>query len=284
MSVRNIEPAFKGWTKPGPLPDLEELQEVELEEGESLDAISGHYRIFQLKKGHRFSTDDILTAWYGTCGCPSAGSALDLGSGLGTVAMMVAWRLPHIKVVGVEAQPVSAALARKSARYNGLQQRYEIREGDFRTQGLAAHERFDLVTGTPPYFPLDSGPTSHHPQKVACRFEVRGAIDAYCEVAARHLAPGGVFATVFPQQPAHQLERVVEAARAAGLTIVRRRPIALKQGEPPLLSLFLMHRTQDLPPSMHARTWVEPALVIRTPEGEVHPEYSAIKLSFGFPP
>ena len=32
--------------------------------GETLDAISGHFRIFQLAKGHRFSTDDVLTAFY----------------------------------------------------------------------------------------------------------------------------------------------------------------------------------------------------------------------------
>ena len=29
---------------------------------ETLDAISGHFRLFQLRDGHRFSTDDILTA------------------------------------------------------------------------------------------------------------------------------------------------------------------------------------------------------------------------------
>jgi hypothetical protein len=30
--------------------------------GESLDALSGHFRILQLRRGHRFSTDDVLTA------------------------------------------------------------------------------------------------------------------------------------------------------------------------------------------------------------------------------
>jgi len=36
---------------------------VEVPDDESLDAISGHFRLFQLKRGHRFSTDDVLTAW-----------------------------------------------------------------------------------------------------------------------------------------------------------------------------------------------------------------------------
>ena len=282
--IRNTNPTFRGWTKPGPMPDLEQIHEVELGDGETIDSLCGHYRIFQLKKGHRFSTDDILTAWYGTSWCPSASSALDLGSGLGTVAMMVAWRLPGARVVGVEAQEVSVALARKSQRYNGLTERWEIRTGDFRDEGLEEEERFELITGTPPYFPLDSGITSEHPQKVACRFEVRGDIASYCEVAARHLAPGATFACVFPIRPEHQLERVERAAAEHGLVIIRRRAIELKEGEPALLSLFLMMRAEDLPESMRDQTWVEPPLVIRREDGSVHPEYAAVKLSFGFPP
>jgi hypothetical protein len=49
--------------------------------GETFDAISGHFRIFQLEAGHRFSTDDVLTAWYGTSWAPSASRVLDLGRG-----------------------------------------------------------------------------------------------------------------------------------------------------------------------------------------------------------
>ena len=37
---------------------------------ETLDALSGHFRIYQLRRGHRFSTDDLLTAWYGTSAAP----------------------------------------------------------------------------------------------------------------------------------------------------------------------------------------------------------------------
>ena len=54
-----------------------------VEPNETLDSVGGHFRLFQLKDGHRFSTDDVLTAWYGTTWCPSARTALDLGSGAG---------------------------------------------------------------------------------------------------------------------------------------------------------------------------------------------------------
>jgi tRNA1Val (adenine37-N6)-methyltransferase len=274
---------FKGWAKPGPVPPGLSTGHT-VEPNETLDAISGHFRLFQLRDGHRFSTDDILTAWYGTTWCPIARTALDLGSGIGTVGMICAWRLPGARLVTVEAQSESVALARKSASYNGLTDRYEIREGDFRDAGvLRADESFDLITGSPPYFPTEAGVKSEHPQKLACRFELRGTISDYCSTAAKHLARGGFFVCVFPVE-AIQLARVESGARAAGLVIVRKRSIVFREGEPPLIGLFGMMRADDLPEWFRGQTWEEPPLTIRTRDGKIHPEYSAVKLAIGFPP
>jgi tRNA1Val (adenine37-N6)-methyltransferase len=275
------DPFFKGWAKPGPTA----AAGVEPEAGESLDAISGDFRLFQLKDGHRFSTDDVLTAFYGTSWCPRAERVLDLGSGIGSVGMIAAWRLAGARFVTVEAQADSVRLAKKSCRYNGLGERYDIRQGDFRdTAVLGEGERFDLVLGSPPYFPLDGGSHGDHPQKIACRFEQRGTIADYATVAEKHLAPGGLFACVFPLEPAFQKERVLAAASGAGLALVRWRPVILKEGESPLLGLFAMTRASDLPEWFRANSWQEPPLTIRTRSGAVHPEYMAVKLSFGFPP
>ncbi|MBI3882381.1 MAG: methyltransferase domain-containing protein [Verrucomicrobia bacterium] len=279
------ESYFKGWAKPGPVPPGALGNGPVVEPGETLDAISGHFRLFQLEKGHRFSTDDVLTAWFGTSWCPTARTVLDLGSGIGTVGMIAAWRLTGARFVTVEAQPESVRLARKSAEWNGLGSRYEIREGDFRdARVLREDERFDLVFGSPPYFPLGSGVEGDHPQKIACRFEVRGTVADYATTAAKHLERGGIFACAFPVSPPEQEERVRAGAAEAGLVIVRRRPVVLREGERPLLGLFVLMRAADLPEAMRARTWTEPALIIRAANGSVHPEYSAVKLAFGFPP
>jgi tRNA1Val (adenine37-N6)-methyltransferase len=278
-----VESHFKGWAKPGPVPPGLSSG-VTVEPHETLDAISGHFRLFQLRDGHRFSTDDILTAWYGTTWCPTARTALDLGSGIGTVGMICAWRLQGTKFVTVEAQAESVALAKKSARYNGLTDRYEIREGDFRDENvLRTAEKFDLVTGSPPYFPQGAGIESEHPQKLACRFELRGTIADYCATAAKHLAPGGFFACVFPHEPA-QFARVEAAAKNSGLVIVRKRPVVFREGDPALVALFGLMCAEDLPEWLRRQTWTEPELVIRTRDGKIHPEYSAVKLAIGFPP
>jgi tRNA1(Val) A37 N6-methylase TrmN6 len=277
-----METHFKGWATPGPVPPGARLQHGDLPAGETLDALSGYYRIYQLRKGHRFSTDDLLVAWYGTTWAPCARTVLDLGSGIGSVGMIAAWRLQGARLVTVEAQEESVRLARQSADYNGLAGRCEIRHGDFRAPGvLGDEERFDLVLGSPPYFPVGTGIDGDHPQKVACRFELRGDIRDYCQTAAGHLERGGLFACVFPEE---QRPRVEAAAREASLTIVRRRPVAFREDEPPLVGAFAMMCGGDLPEDFRRRTWVEPPLVIRRADGSVHPEYAAVKLAVGFPP
>jgi tRNA1Val (adenine37-N6)-methyltransferase len=276
-----IETHFRGWAKPGPIPPGA-ADPPALPPAETLDAISGHFRLFQLRDGHRFSTDDVLTAWYGTTWVPSARRVLDLGSGIGSVGMIAAWRLQGARFVTIEAQEESVRLARRSAAYNGLDDRYEIRLADFRAaHALDPGETFDLVLGSPPYFPVGTGVEGDHPQKVACRFELRGDIGDYTRVAAAHLARGGLFACVFPEE---QRQRVASAAAAARLIIVRRRPVVFRQGDDPLVTLFAMARSDDLPDAMRDRTWSEPPLVIRCADGSVHPEYSAVKLAVGFPP
>ena len=267
---------YRGWRRPGPVPP----GGVEPEEGETLDVICGWFRIFQYAKGHRYSTDDVLTAWYGTTCAPRVDRAADLGSGIGSVATIVAWRLPGATFCTVEAQEISLRLARKSMRYNGLDARVTLYHGDLRDASILANEKpFDLVTGSPPYWPVGTASEAAHAQAIPARLEVRGSVADYAEAAARILAPGGVFAFVFPTA---QLDRALDAVKDAGLRLIRRRDVIFKDGEPPLITLFAASRTSDIPATFE--TLVENPLTIRTRDGGVDPEYSAIRLSFGFPP
>lgn len=268
--------AYRGWTRPGPLPP----GGVEPEEDETLEYIAGNFRIFQYEKGHRYSTDDVLTAWYGTTCAPRVERAADLGSGIGSVAIVAAWRLPGATFTTVEAQEVSIRLARKSVRYNGLENRFTLLHGDLRDPALFdGAAPFDLVLGSPPYFPRGTVVEAGHPQAVPARVEVRGTVADYAAAAARIIAPGGVFAFVFPFA---QLARADAALRDNALALVRRRDVVFKEGESPLISLFAATPARDLPPSWSG--WIEPPLTVRRRDGTFDAEYSAVRLSFGFPP
>ncbi len=274
-------PSFKGWTRPGPVPP----GGVDLEPGETLDGLCGHWRIFQLEKGNRFSTDDLVTAWYGTSWCPRAERIADLGSGIGSVALLSAWRCPGAVVHTVEAQEESLRLAQKSIRHNGLEQRVFPRLGDLRDPDLFAGEaRFDLVTGTPPYWPEGHRLPAAHPQSVPARMEVRGDIAAYARAAARLLAPGGLFAFGFPND---QRERALAGLEAAGLLCLRRREFIFKEGEPYGLDVFAAARRQDLPEGFGIQAAcpeAEAPVLVRRADGSVAPGIALIRLALGFPP
>ena len=274
-------PAFKGWTRPGPTPP----GGLDPEPGETLDGLCGRWRIFQLAKGNRFSTDDLVTAWYGTSWCPRAGRIADLGSGIGSVALLAAWRCPGAEVHTVEAQEESLRLARRSIAYNGQGHRIFPRLGDLRDPDLFAGEApFDLVLGTPPYWPEGHRLPAAHPQSIPARLEVRGGIADYAQAAARLLAPGGLFACVFPND---QRARALAALAGAGLLCLHRREFVFKEGEPYGLDVFAAARRQDLPEGFEDRAQcpeVEAPVLIRHADGAVDPGIARIRLALGFPP
>jgi tRNA1(Val) A37 N6-methylase TrmN6 len=165
-------------------------------------------------------------------------------------------------------------------RYNGLEDRFTLYQGDLRDAGVLAGEApFDLVTGSPPYWPSGTATAAEHPQAVPARIEVRGSVADYALAAARVLAPGGVFAFVFPTV---QIERVFAALAHARLALVRRREVVFREGEPSVITLFAAARGEDLPATYQAL--VEAPLTIRGRDGSVPAEYSAVRMSFGFPP
>lgn len=232
---------------------------------ESLDPICGAWRMFQLRKGHRFSTDDMAAAWRASLARPGATRLLDLGCGIGSVGLTTLWNLSDAAtLVGVEAQEVSAALARRTVRLNGLEDRATIVHGDIRDAdvvppALRPDGGFDLITGSPPYFPTDKGIVPAHPQKAGARFELRGSVFDYCAAARRWLAPGGAFAFVMVADD----PRTEAAPLANDLIVEERLDVVFRAGRDPLVCVLVCRRAEDGPVE---RRHVE--LVVRGADGQ----------------
>lgn len=221
--------------------------------------------------------DDLVTAWLATVVVSSPPArALDLGCGLGTVLLLTAWRFPEARCVGIEAQELSASLARRSVAFDGASDRVEVRSGDFRDPALTPEGAcYDLVTGTPPYFPSGTGTESDHVQRAPCRFEHRGGVEAYASAAARLLAPGGVFVACEAALTAH---RVAPALEAAGLELERGLDVVPRAGKPPLIVVFAARRTGEAGPRQRQ------TLVVRDAHGQRTPELRALRGDLGMPP
>ncbi len=291
---------FTGYLAPGPLPAVEHTepgtiaapsqQVLTFDGGETeLCFLVGHWKIFQSTQTHRYSTDDVVTAWAAqrlrlapgppgtvagaqhniaqlTAGVKYTRDSLrilDIGCGIGSVLLMNAWCHPQAVCVGLEAQATRAAQALRSAQYNvgesstsasadwlsaesgaaagpaaGEQvPRISVVNGDLRDAGaLPAGVKFDLITGTPPYFDPETIPQTTINETNACLSEIRGGIEVYCEAAARWLRPGGHF--VVCNTTIHR-ERSHKAAVANGFEVLRCIDIVPRDGKPVLFMVLV---------------------------------------------
>lgn len=219
-----------------------------------------------------------MTAWFAaTHLAASPERILDLGCGIGSVLLMLAWRFPDADATGVEAQAVSVDLARRSIAWNGVDARARVHHADFRdTPTLNRLGRFDLVTGTPPYLVPGTARESTRPQKAPCSFQHRGGIDAYCAGAARVLAAGGTFVVC---DQATGAVRVRAAARAVGLAVTRELAVVPRAGKAPLLAVFALRRAGDV-----VETETLAPLVVRDARGVRTPACRALRATMGLPP
>jgi tRNA1Val (adenine37-N6)-methyltransferase len=239
------------------------------------DAIAGELRITQRRHGHRYSIDDVLTAWEAASLAPTAAHCLELGSGIGSVLLMLSYKLPDARFVAVEAQRNSFRLLTENVRNNALASRVRLVHGDLRSEVSASLGKFDLVTGTPPYVPPGTATPSSDSQKAYARQELRGGVEDYLAAMGRVLAPRGVGVVC---ADARFPERVFTGAERAGLRVFRRRDVVPRAGNKgPLFAVF------SLVPAVAEGRPLErvPDFVARDEAGARTAEYIAVRAFFG---
>jgi tRNA1Val (adenine37-N6)-methyltransferase len=246
----------------------------ELCEPITLDSLTATWRIAQRQAGHRHSVDDVLTAHYALCELGPRRDALrvlDLGSGIGGVGLLVLWGLGAAATLTcVEAQAISHRLLVANVAGNQLGDRVVTRLGDLRE--LALPERFSLITGSPPYFPLGTGVLPADSQKAHARFELRGDIGDYAAAAVRHLEDDGVFVFCFPTP---QKDRALARVRDAGLHVTASRDVVPRVSLAPLFTLFACRRVQ-------AAHRIDPPFEVRRQDGSLSEAMAAVRRRFGF--
>ncbi|MEE2750232.1 MAG: SAM-dependent methyltransferase [Myxococcota bacterium] len=243
----------------------------ETKQEETLDLLIGDWWIWQLKRGHRFSSDDFVTAWVAASAMPGAKNLLDLGSGIGSVGLMTLWNMaPESCLRGVEVQELSYGLACRTVEHNGLGARVELVRGDIRDRQVVADTHsHDLVTGSPPYFPLGTGVVSPHPQRAAARMELHGSVFDYCEAAARSLCEHGRF--VFCHSATDPRPR--EAIDAVGLKLISQQDVVFGKAQAAMITVFEC--------GWQGQEYSREPLLIRDSEGRWTDAYQKVRFGMG---
>lgn len=183
-------------------------------EEETLDKIlEGYLRVFQTKRGYRFSLDSILLAHF--VSLKPRTSAIDLGCGNGIILLILAKRFPNVHFVGLEIQEKLAALAQKNSRLNDLGERVEIFSGDASNiKNIFPAHSFDAVIFNPPYRKLSSGRINPLEEKAIARHEIKGSLKDFLKAAKYLLKPTGKVFTIYP---AKRLVELICLFRESGI-------------------------------------------------------------------
>jgi tRNA1Val (adenine37-N6)-methyltransferase len=255
---------------------ISRLPALEQEMGEELfvSGLVGPYRIFQRKNGHRHGIDDATTAWYALQKSPPVKTTLDLGTGIGTVGLAVLWALGQgATLTCVEAQETSYRLLTENILGNGLIECVRAIHGDIRDLDLG--ERFPLITGSPPYFPIGTGSLPKDSQKAHARFELRGDVGDYARAAKRHITEDGSFVFCFPFQ---QKSRCIKLVTDVGFRIITIRDVVPMKSKPALFSVYCASL------SFTGAMAEEDPLIVAFENGRYTPEMMALQATRGFGP
>ena len=187
--------------------------------------------------GFPLSTDSMVLAHFARL--PRHARVLDLGSGCGTLGLLLCANDPGCSVTGLEINPAAHAVAQQNIERNGLSGRMESLCTDLRS---VSGSGFPVCISNPPYF--SGGPAStRHP---TARREDTCQPEELFEAAAKALRYGGDFLLVHKPERLAQLigcgaKQGLEAKRLLLLRHKQERDISLiflsfrKGGKPGLI-------------------------------------------------
>ena len=161
--------------------------------GERIDELQRNgYRIIQNPERFCFGMDAVLLS--GFARAKKQERCLDLGCGNGIIPILMEAKTEGKHFTGLEIQPESADMARRSVALNGLQDRIDIVEGDIKDASkIFGASSFHVVTTNPPYMPAQHGLTNLYEAKTIARHEVLCNLEDIIRESARLLMPGGRF-------------------------------------------------------------------------------------------
>ncbi|WP_270776941.1 tRNA1(Val) (adenine(37)-N6)-methyltransferase [Segatella buccae] len=183
----------------------------------------------------KVGTDGVLLgAW-----APGGRSILDIGTGTGLIALMMAQRFPEAHVTGIDIDGDAALQARENAADSPFGPRIEVAHSSLAGFVAAASPplSFDSIVCNPPFF-LHSLKNPDARRSVARHADSLPFADLFRGVAAL-LAPSGVFSAIVP---AEVFEAFTAEASIAGLFVSRLTRVRTTPRKPPKRSLVAFSR------------------------------------------
>lgn len=159
------------------------------------------FTIHQDRCAMKVGTDGTLLGAWASAPAQSR-YILDIGTGTGLIALMMAQRYPEAQIVGIDIDDAAVAQATENVATSPFTERISILKQDVTT--YKPEMQFDAIVSNPPYF-VDSL-TCPDEQRSIARHAVTLTFEALIKSAYRLLKTEGTFSVVIPTEMRSKLE------------------------------------------------------------------------------
>ncbi|MDZ4664601.1 MAG: methyltransferase [Bacteroidota bacterium] len=163
------------------------------------------FSIRQNKCAMKVGTDGVLLgAWVGVGDCKRV---LDIGTGTGMIALMLAQKTPAY-ITALEINQSSFEQATENVRQSTYKNQINVVNTAFQEYWKASKEKFDLIVSNPPYFvdSLKSNDTTRSTARHADALPFNELIEGVNEI----LSEGGKFCVILPKKEAEFFCKLAE--------------------------------------------------------------------------
>ena len=188
-----------------------------------------HFSLSHSRAAQKVGTDGILLGCWAEAQNP--GKVLDIGTGCGLIALMLAQRFEGAQILGLDSDEASVEEARENAKQSPWTQRVEMLRADFLQ--WTTEDKFDLIVSNPPYFHKQL--SSADLRRNQARHQKEKLAEEICRRSAGLLSSGGHLQMIYP---AAGHEKLSDAAAFAGLHLHRQTWVYGKAGNAPRIVLL----------------------------------------------
>ncbi|MGM0479452.1 MAG: tRNA1(Val) (adenine(37)-N6)-methyltransferase [Bacteroidota bacterium] len=223
------------------------------------------FQVDQRDDVHKVGTDAMLLGALADADQPR--SILDVGTGTGAIALMMAQRYPDAVVTGIDVQSQAVQLADKNFSNSAFSDRLKAEKKAI--EACNARECYDLIVSNPPFFSA----AYHSPStfRNVARHDAQFSFELFFSKVSQLLKRAGNCTLIIP---ADQKVHVEQKARNHGLKAGSERCINGKPDRPVRFILSFVHERskqafQELPP-----------LTIRDKDGQYTADYKRCTAQF----
>lgn len=142
---------------------------------------------------HKVGTDGVLLGAWASQRHPR--HILDVGTGSGVIALMMAQRFPQTQVTGIELHTASAQQAKENVQKSAFAKQVQILQGDFLKYDF--ENKYDLILSNPPFF--KGVYSSGKEERDRARHEQFLPQNDFLQKAAELLDPAGSLVIILPR-------------------------------------------------------------------------------------